>query len=94
MGNITDVSGPNGQSSTHVDLGNGQGVIIMNQSTTPYTILDQPSTPSQFHVPSVPSVPSISAPSSSSQAPLFAPGSGSDSTVIILGNKSLRAIIG
>ncbi len=35
MGNITDISGPNGQSSTQVDLGNGQGVIITNQSTSP-----------------------------------------------------------
>jgi hypothetical protein len=31
MGNIADISGPNGQSSTHVHLGNGQGVIITDQ---------------------------------------------------------------
>jgi len=86
MGNITDISGPNGQSSTQVDLGNGQGVIITNQSTTPYTTLGQPSTPSQVGVPPVPSVPQFGAPAApTSPAPLFLPGSGSDSTVIILG---------
>ncbi len=86
MGSITDISGPNGQSSTQVDLGNGQGVIITNQSTTPYTTLGKPSTPSQLGVPPVPSVPQVGAPAvPSSPAPLFLPGSGSDSTVIILG---------
>jgi hypothetical protein len=83
MGNITDISGPNGQSSTQVDLGNGQGVIITNQSTTPYTTLGQPSTPSQFGVQPVPQVGGPATPSS--PAPLFLPGSASDSTVIILG---------
>ena len=86
MGNITDISGPNGQSSTQVDLGNGQGVIITNQSTTPYTTLGQLSTPSQFGVPSVPSAPRVGTPAApSSPAPLFLPGGGSDSPVIILG---------
>lgn len=86
MGKITDISGPNGQSSTQVDLGNGQGVIITNQTTTPYTILGQPSAPSQFGVPPFPSVPQVGAPATqSSPAPLFLPGSASDSTVIILG---------
>ncbi len=85
MGNITDISGPNGQSSTQVDLGKRQGVIITDQSTTPYTMLGQPSTPSQFGVSPVPSAPQFSAPAASSPTPLFVPGSGSDSTVIILG---------
>ena len=85
MGNITDISGPNGQSSTQVDLGNGQGVIITNQSTTPYTTLGQPPPPSQFGVPSVGGVPQAGVPAApTSPAPLFLPG-GSDSTVIILG---------
>ena len=61
MGNITDISGANGQSSTQVDLGHGQGVIITNQSTTPYTILGQPTPPSQFGTPPVPSVPQVGA---------------------------------
>lgn len=82
---IADISGPNGQSSTQVDLGNGQGVIITNQSTTPYTILGQPSAPSQFGAPPVPSAPQFGAPVANSPAPLFVPGSGSDSTVIVLG---------
>jgi hypothetical protein len=86
MGNITDISGPNGQSSTQVDLGNGQGVIITNQSTAPYTTMGQPSGPSQFGVPSVGRVPEVGVPAApSSPAPLFLPGSASDSTVIILG---------
>jgi hypothetical protein len=86
MGNITDISGPNGQSSTQVDLGNGHGVIITDQSTTPYSTLGQPSTPSQFGVPPVPSMPQVGAPATaSSPAPLFLPGSESDSPVIILG---------
>jgi hypothetical protein len=86
MGNLTDISGPSGQSSTQVDLGNGHGVIITDQSTTPYTVLGQPSAPSQLGVPPVPSAPQFGAPAvPSSPAPLFLPGSGSDSTVIILG---------
>ncbi len=85
MGNITDISGPNGQSSTQVDLGNGQGVIIDNQHTTPYTVPGQPSTLSQFGAPPDPSAPQFGAPAASSPTPLLVPGSGSDSTVIILG---------
>lgn len=86
MGNITDISGPNGQSSTQVDLGNGHGVIITDQSTTPYTILGQPSTPSQLGVPPAPSAPQVGAPAvRSSPAPLFLPGNALESTIIILG---------
>jgi hypothetical protein len=86
MGNITDISGPNGQGSTQVDLGNGQGVIISNQSTTPYTILGQPSTPSQLGTPPVPNASQFGTQvAPSSPAPLFLPGSGSDSPVIIVG---------
>ena len=86
MGNITDISGPNGQSSTQVDLGNGHGVIITDQSTTPYTVLGQPSPPNPLGVPPVPSAPQFVAPPiPRSPTPLFLPGTASDSTVIILG---------
>lgn len=87
FGAFTDCSGSNGRSSTQVDLGNNQGVIITDQTTEPYTILKpqivdpyQALTPLPTLEP-LPSTGLYEMPSA--YAPIITPGF--DAPVIILG---------
>lgn len=89
LGAFTDCSGPYGQSSTQVDLGGNQGVIITDQTTTPYTVLTTP--PSAPALPALPTLPKLNmAPAADRQhggagsTPIFTPGL--ESPMIILGH--------
>lgn len=79
MGAFTDCSGPNNRSQTQVDLGNHQGVIIGDRTTTPYTILTPPApsvgVPNLKPLPMLEPLPTLGGgKSSTAPAPLFVPG--------------------
>ncbi|WHZ16864.1 MAG: hypothetical protein OJF52_003714 [Nitrospira sp.] len=88
LGAFTDCSGPNNRSQTQVDLGNHQGVIIGDRTTTPYTILTPPApsvgVPSLKPLPMLEPLPTLGgttpAPPST---PLFVPGA--DGPILMLG---------
>lgn len=87
LGAYVDCSGANNRSSTQVQLGPNQGVIITDRETVPYTILSpaptiiDPADP----LPSLTPLPMPGTPAAggtTDMMPLFAP---MDSPVIILG---------
>lgn len=87
LGNgITDCGGSNGRSSTQVNLGNNQGVIITDHSTEPYTIL-KPQIIDPYEaltpLPTLEPLPTLGGYDASSYAPIIMPGA--DGPVIILG---------
>lgn len=89
LGAFTGCGGPNLRSSTQVNLGNNQGVIITDQSTEPYTILrPAPSSPSMPTLPTLNALPTLEAPSQSGgvDALMLVPGGdGGMPTMFMLG---------
>lgn len=88
MGAFTDCSGPNNRSQTQVDLGNHQGVIIGDRTTTPYTILTPPApsvgVPNLKPLPMLEPLPTLGgATPAPPSTPLFVPGA--DGPILMLG---------
>ncbi len=88
MGAFTDCSGSGGLSSTQVDLGNHQGVIITDRATTPYTILTPPTSMRPIEpLPTLDPLPTLqapsTAPSTSTPLPMLVPMG--DGPILMLG---------
>lgn len=88
MGAFTDCSGSGGLSSTQVDLGNHQGVIITDRATMPYTILTPPVSMRPIEpLPTLDPLPTLqapsTAPSTSTPLPMLVPMG--DGPILMLG---------